>query len=92
MEQKEKINEDIKYLIRRVKETTNLIKDAKYVDAYHKSLGINQKLADLQGRLESGDLEICEKNCSTKDFSNGKITSENGRVIKYGDKQVEKTG
>lgn len=93
MEQKEKINEDIKYLIRRTKETTNLIKDARYVDAYHKSLGINQKLADLQGKIENGELEICEKECIKKDSENGTITSQNGRIVKYGDqKEVEKTG
>ncbi len=47
----EKLNEDVKYLIRRTKETVNLIKDARYVDAYHKALGINQKLATIQQKI-----------------------------------------
>lgn len=76
MKQKEKVNEDVKYLIRRIKETTNLIKDARYVDAYHKSLGINQKLADLQGKIESGEIEVCDSTCSDK--------SSKEKMIKYG--------
>ena len=93
MENKEKLNEDIKYLIRRTKETTFLLKDGKHVQAYHKACGINQKLADLQGKLESGELEVCEKDCPNKTVENGTITSQNGNIVKYGDqKEVEKTG
>lgn len=93
MEQKEKLNEDIKYLIRRTKETTFLLKDGKHVQAYHKACGINQKLADLQEKLESGEIEVCEKKSPEKEVSNGTITSQNGRIVKYGDQsQVGKTG
>lgn len=72
----DKLNEDIKYLIRRSKELSFLIKDAKYVDAYHKSLGINQKLADIQLRLESGEMNICDTNCEKQ--------NNNEKMIKYG--------
>ena len=92
MEQKENLNEDVKYLIRRIRETTKLIKDAKYVDAYHKSLGINQKLADLQGKIESGQIEVCESDCPKKTVENGTIISQGGKTVKYGSENVEKTG
>ena len=92
-QENEKLTEEVKYLIRRSKETANLLKDGKHVQAYHKSLGINQKLADLQQRLESGEIEVCDQDCPKQESQNGTVTSQNGRVVKYGDvKEVEKTG
>lgn len=85
MESKEKLNEDVKYLIRRTKEVGNLLRDGKHVQAYHKSLGVNQKLADLQEKIENGEIELCDKSCPKE--------SSDGRMIKYGNvEEVEKTG
>jgi len=83
MSKENNIEEDIKYLIRRSKEVTFLLKDAKYIDAYNKNLGINQKLAHLQSKIESGEIEICDSDCPKE--------SSGERMIKYGDAgEVEK--
>lgn len=80
MEQEsEKLNEDVKYLRRRVLETTNLLKDGKHVQAYHKALGVNQKLADLQKKIEEEELIVSTKNKKDTGVASG------DRMIKYGD-------
>ena len=81
-----KLNEDIKFLRRRVLETTNLLKDGKYIQAYHKNLGVNQKLADLQKKIEEEELVVDCKNNKDVDVASG------DRMIKYGDKaQTQET-
>lgn len=73
-----KLNEDIKYLRRRVIETTNLLKDGKHIQAYHKALGVNQKLADLQKKIEEEELVVSKKK------ETGVASGD--KMVKYGDK------
>jgi len=84
MSKENSLEEDIKYLIRRSKEVAFLLKDGKVIDAHNKNLGINQKLAHLQSKIESGEIQICDSGCPKE--------SSGEKMVKYGDAgEVEKT-